>query len=182
MTALILVDIQNDFMPKGALGVEEGEQILPVVNELLSMPFDVIVASKDWHPEGHMSFAIWPDHCVQGTRGAEFHPGWDSSKVQAIFHKGTNPTEDSYSTFSKDTGLEDYLKKRGVHTVYIAGLTTEYCVRSSSLDALELGFKVNVVLDGCKGIDKNEARKAVEEMKKAGVRICLLEEIRGGGI
>lgn len=208
MTALILVDLQNDFMPGGALEVKKGDQILPVVNELLKMPFDAIVASMDFHPSHHISFAstsgkqvgdlievkglpqiLWPDHCVQKTKGAEFHSGWDSSKVHVVIHKGIEPDEDSYSTFfdnnhARDTGLGEYLKKRGIHTVYIAGLTTDYCVKYSALDALRLGFNVNVVLDGCKGVDlhPHDSQKAVEEMKEAGVRICHLKEIRGGGI
>lgn len=187
MTALIIVDLQNDFMPGGTLAVKGGDQILSVVNELLTLPFDAIVASKDWHPKRHSSFASnggpWPDHCVQETHGAEFHPGWDSSKVQAVFLKGQKLDDDSYSVFI-DTGLPEYLKKNGIDKVYLTGLTTEYCVKYSALDAKKLGFKVNVVLDGCAGVDLNpqDSKKAIEEMKEAGVRIRFLKEIRGGGI
>jgi nicotinamidase/pyrazinamidase len=193
MTALVLVDLQNDFMPGGTLEVKGGDQVLPAVNALIQIPFQVIVASKDWHPQGHISFAShggkWPDHCVQGTKGAEFHPGWDSSKVEEIFLKGDKIDVDSYSAFfdnrhEGDTGLAEYLKKKGIHAVYIAGLATEYCVKYTALDAKKLGFEVHVVLDGCKGVDLHpqDSKKAVEEMKEAGVRISLLKEIRGGGI
>jgi nicotinamidase/pyrazinamidase len=208
MTALLLVDLQNDFMPGGALEVKEGDQVLPIVNALLEMPFQVVIASKDWHPQDHISFAsttgkkvgdtvevegnsqiLWPDHCIQGTKGAKFYPGWDVSKVNAVFLKGVEVNVDSYSIFfdnchARDTGLEEYLKKKGIHTVYIAGLATDYCVKYSALDAKQLGFHVNVVLDGCKGVGlyPEDVIKAVEEMKGAGVRIRHLEELRGGGI
>jgi nicotinamidase/pyrazinamidase len=190
--ALILVDLQNDFMPGGALAVKQGNQILPVINALLQLPFDVVVATKDWHPAGHGSFAsthgkkagevieldgipqiLWPDHCIQGTEGAEFHSGWDSSRVEHIFHKGIEKNVDSYSTFfdnenRRSTGLEDYLKKHNVNKVYLAGLATDYCVKYSVLDASQLGFETYVVIDGCRGVDLRpfDSESAVEEMKR----------------
>lgn len=203
MSALILVDLQNDFMPGGALEVKEGLEILPAVNKLLSLPFDVIVATKDWHPEGHGSFAashhkkvgdvielegipqiLWPVHCVQGTRGAEFHSGWDHTKVTAEFHKGTEKNIDSYSTFfdngnRKSTGLADYLVQKGIKKLYIAGLATDYCVKYSVLDAIRLGFETFVVLEGCRGVNLHplDAETALEEMKKMGAHLVHCNEM-----
>ncbi len=197
MTALILVDLQNDFFPGGALAVKEGDLILPVVNELMKKPFDRIIATRDWHPPNHGSFAsvhhkpvgaeidlngipqiLWPVHCVQGTDGAAFHSGWDSSLVDQIFSKGIDPAIDSYSTFfdngmRRSTGLEDYLRKTKIHTVYIAGLATDYCVKYSVLDACRLGFTTYVVADGCRGVNLNpgDSERAMNEMKKAGAQI-----------
>lgn len=214
MTALLLVDIQNDFMPGGALPVHDGHEILPVINGLLNLPFDCIVATKDWHPADHGSFAdvhnkkpgerillagldqiLWPRHCVQHTHGSEFAPGWDSSRVQEVFYKGTDKSIDSYSTFfdnghRRSTGLGKYLESKGVRTVYIAGLTTEYCVKYSVLHALELDYKVNVVIDGCRGINlqPNDVQNAIDEMRACGAHIISLEDAiqkmknRGGGI
>jgi nicotinamidase/pyrazinamidase len=203
MRALILVDLQNDFMPGGALGVKEGDQIIPVVNDLLKKKFDCIVASKDWHPKDHVSFAsrferkpgeviqfsgiqqiLWPDHCVQGTKGAEFAPGWDSSKVERVFLKGSDKDIDSYSTFfdnghQKETGLEKYLHDRGIGDIYIAGLTTEYCVAYSVRDATKLGFNSYVILDACRGVNLQEGdvERALKEMRQLGAHIITLREV-----
>ena len=197
MKALILVDLQNDFFPSGALEVKTGNKILPAVNKLLEMPFDKIVATKDWHPPHHISFAsthkkrvgevidingipqiLWPDHCVQGTKGADFAPGWPNEKVDEIFLKGTLKDIDSYSTFFDNaflhtTGLEAYLKKHHIDTVYLAGLTTEYCVTYSALDARKLGFEVYVVQEGCEGVEleKGNIAQAYEDMQKAGIKV-----------
>lgn len=197
MKALLLVDLENDFFPQGALGVKEGDKILPVINQLLELPFDCIVGSKDFHPADHVSFAathhkkpgervkvkgreqiLWPVHCVQGTPGAEFYPGWDNTKIEKIFFKGTDKGIDSYSAFfdnnrEKSTGLDEYLKKRKVDTLYIAGLTTEYCVKYSTLDAIDLGLEVYVVVDGCKGVNlqKNDAENALREIEEMGGRL-----------
>lgn len=205
MSALIIVDLQNDFMPGGALAVREGYQILPVINELMKKPFDLKVATKDWHPLDHGSFAqthhkkvgeivklegipqiLWPVHCVQGTRGAELHPGWDASKIEKIFHKGTEINVDSYSTFFdneslRSTGLAEYLKERHIRKVYLAGLATDYCVKYSVLDACRLGFETYVVLDGCRGVDlhSGDSFLAIEEMKKAGAQLVNLKDIKG---
>ncbi len=203
MTALLLVDIQNDFMPGGALAVKNGDEILPVVNKLLRLPFDKIVATRDWHPEDHGSFAsthqlpegslieldgvpqiLWPKHCVQNTHGAEFHKGFDSAKLDAVFEKGVDPVIDSYSTFfdnerRRSTGLEDYLKQNKIHTLYVLGLATDYCVKYSCLDACHLNFNVYVVVDGCRGIDllAGDSIVAFEEMKQAGAHLILSENI-----
>lgn len=193
MTALILVDLQNDFFPGGALAVKRGDQILPTINELIKRPFDLIIATKDWHPPGHMSFAsthhlkpgevwheqrLWPDHCVQGTPGSAFAPGWPTEKVDEVFLKGTSKEIDSYSTFfdndhKQSTGLEDFLRSKGVHTVYIAGLSTDYCVKYSALDAIELGFEVYVVKEGCQGVNLNRGddEMALKQMQEAGAYV-----------
>ncbi len=197
MSALILVDLQNDFMPGGALAVPGGDAVIPVANQLAGT-FDLVMATQDWHPPGHGSFAsqhpgkvpgeaveldglhqeLWPDHCVQGTRGAELHSGLDTVQITRVFHKGTDPRIDSYSAFfdnahRKSTGLTDYLKKNGVSEVYLMGLATDYCVKFSVLDAVKLGFKTNVIEDGCRGIDlqPGDVNKAIAEMEAAGAVI-----------
>lgn len=195
--ALILVDLQNDFFPSGALEVKTGHKILPAINQLIHMPFETIVATKDWHPRHHISFAsthgkrvgemvdvdgvpqiLWPDHCMQDTLGADFAPGWPHEKVDKVFLKGSLKNVDSYSTFFDNTflhstGLEAYLKKMGIDTVYMAGLTTEYCVAYSALDAIKLGFDVYVVQEGCEGVEleKGNIAQAYEDMKKAGIKV-----------
>lgn len=204
MTALILVDLQNDFMPGGALEVKEGDEVLTSIRELMKMPFDAILATRDWHPVNHGSFAsvhqlpvgtvvelegipqiLWPNHCVQGTHGALFHSGWDSSKVNEIFLKGIDPKVDSYSTFfdnghKRNTGLKNYLDQHQIKTVYIAGLATDYCVKYSVLDACHLGLKTHVVIEGCRGVNLNadDSKKAFEEMKLAGAHLIHLSDIR----
>jgi nicotinamidase/pyrazinamidase len=200
MTALILVDLQNDFFPGGALAVKGGEEVLPAVRALTALPFDLKVATKDWHPPLHMSFAstrhrsigevvegqiLWPDHCVQGTAGSDFAPGWPSDRVDEVFFKGTAPEIDSYSTFFdnghlKSTGLGDYLKGQGIHTVVLAGLATDYCLKYSVLDALKLGFKVVVAYEGCRGVNLHpgDDQKALKEMQEAGALMASINEIR----
>lgn len=201
--ALILVDIQNDFLPGGALAVKEGDQILPVVRTLEEKPFDVVVATQDWHPAQHGSFAnihgrkvgdvidlyglpqiLWPVHCVQGSPGADFGFGWNTGKIDKIIHKGMDPKIDSYSTFfdnghTRSTGLEEYLRKKGIEEIYLAGLATDYCVKYSALDALRLGFKVYVIEDGCRAVNlkPGEHERALHEMHAAGAHIIRSSEI-----
>jgi nicotinamidase/pyrazinamidase len=197
MKALILVDIQNDFVPGGALAVPQGDSIIPVVNRL-QKDFDLVVATRDWHPTNHGSFAtnhqgtkpgdivdlnglqqiLWPDHCIQNTKGSEFSPILDTSRIAKVFYKGTDPGIDSYSTFfdnaqKKSTGLENYLKGNGVKEIYIAGLATDYCVKYSALDAIRLGFDTTVIIDACRGVNlqPDDTDKAVEEMKQEGIKI-----------
>jgi len=194
---LLLVDLQNDFFPGGPLGVPGAEAVFPLANTIQDH-FDLIIASKDWHPQNHTSFAsnhpghavfelidlkglpqvLWPDHCVQNTPGSEFHPKLETDKIHKIIYKGTDPNIDSYSAFfdnahQKSTGLETYLKENNVQTLAIMGLATDYCVLYSVLDALQLGFKVTVIKDGCFGIDKNpgDVEQALSEMKSAGALI-----------
>lgn len=197
MEALILVDIQNDFLPGGALAVPEGDQIIPVVNQL-QKNFELIVATQDFHPENHKSFAanhpgkqpgdhielqgmdqiLWPVHCVQGSQGAEFADALDMDKVEKIFPKGTDPEIDSYSGFYdnghlKATGLGEYLKEKGVDKVVIVGLAADYCVKFTALDAVGLGFETIVVKDATRAVNLQEGdfEKALEEMKNQGVTI-----------
>ena len=202
MRALILVDIQNDFMPTGALPVPNGHEVVPVANRLIPK-FDLVVATQDWHPETHGSFAkhhgkqpgemielhglpqvLWPHHCVQGTKGAEFVDTLDTSRIDAVFQKGTDPKIDSYSGFHdnghrKSTGLADYLRGKGVDEVYVLGVATDYCVRFTALDAVREGFKTTLVEDGCRGVNlqPDDSAKAIEEMRSAGVRVVRSEEV-----
>jgi nicotinamidase/pyrazinamidase len=177
-SALILVDIQNDFCPGGSLAVADGDRIVPVVNELQER-FALVVATKDWHPPGHTSFvSLWPPHCVQETAGAEFVAGLDTSRLARVFLKGTDMEVDSYSGFydnehRRATGLGDYLKARGVTQVVIAGLATDYCVKFTALDAVMLGFDTTVVADACRGVEVQEGdtARALEEMAAAGIHI-----------
>lgn len=202
--ALILVDLQNDFFPGGALPVKEANQIFPLANELQEY-FPLIIASKDWHPKNHKSFAsihpkhqlydvidlhgfaqvLWPDHCIQGSNGSEFHSKLNTKNIHKIIYKGTNTEIDSYSTFfdnehKKDTGLNQYLKDQKVTEIYIMGLATDYCVLYSVSDARKLGWKTSVVQDGCFGIEKNpgDIKKAFEEMENQGANIIHSDEIR----
>ncbi len=198
MKALIITDIQNDFCPGGALAVPEGDRIVPIVNRLQA-GFDLIVATQDWHPADHGSFAanhpgrgigeiidlgglpqiLWPVHCVQNTPGADFHPDLDCSRIARLFHKGTDVDIDSYSSFfdnghRKTTGLGEYLKEQGVDEVDICGLTTDYCVKFSALDAMDLGFKTYVIEDACRGVNlqSGDAEKAIAEMRAKGAMVC----------
>lgn len=197
MTALLLVDIQNDFLPGGALAVPEGNEIIPVVKKLMASPFDLIVASKDYHPKGHISFAsthgkkvgerinwqgyeqiLWPDHCIQETKGCALEQSIDADKIDRVFLKGNDPKIDSYSSFFdnqrlRSTGLAEYLKEHRIQKIAIVGLATDYCVLWSTLDALSLGFEVDVIVDGCRGIDiqRGDVAKAFQEMEEAGARL-----------
>ncbi|MGK2855763.1 MAG: bifunctional nicotinamidase/pyrazinamidase, partial [Thermoanaerobaculia bacterium] len=194
--ALLLVDIQNDFVPGGALAVQEGDLVVPVANALRAR-FDLLVATQDWHPADHGSFAsnhagakpgelgelgglpqiYWPDHCVQGTHGSWFHAALDLHGV-TVFRKGRDPGIDSYSAFfdnghRKSTGLGDFLRARGVREAVILGLATDYCVKFTALDARGLGFDVTVVEDGCRGVElaPGDSARAFEAMRAAGARI-----------
>ena len=195
--ALILVDIQNDFIPGGSLAVAHGDEVVPVANRMEGK-FELVVATQDWHPANHGSFAsnhnghkpgemielgglpqvLWPDHCVQGSRGAEFHRDFNRAKVTRVFRKGIDPHIDSYSAFfdnahRRDTGLGDFLRTEGVTDVYILGLATDYCVKYTALDAVQLGFSTHVIEDGCRGVELHpgDIAKAIDEMRSAGVEI-----------
>ena len=197
MECLILVDLQNDFMPGGALPVPRGDEVVDVANRLCRR-FGYVVASQDWHPADHWSFAsqhagrtpgevidlhgldqvLWPDHCVQGSAGAAFHKSLDLNRVSAVFQKGTDRELDSYSTFfdnahRRSTGLGEHLSSRGVQSVYLLGLATDYCVKFSALDAASLGLRTFVVRDGCRGIDLStgDVERSWNEMEAAGVEI-----------
>ena len=197
MKALVIVDLQYDFMPGGALAVPEGDAVVDLANRL-TLLFGLVVATQDWHPPGHGSFAsahdgknpgdiidlnglrqeLWPVHCVQGSEGADFHRDLNLGPVARVFHKGTDPRIDSYSAFfdnahSRSTGLGEYLKENGVTAVYIMGLATDYCVKFSAIDAVRLGLESYVVTDGCRGIDLSpgDIDKAWDEMRQAGVKL-----------
>lgn len=202
--ALLIIDVQNDFLPGGALAVNNGNEIIPVINQLTKLPFDFITASQDWHPQGHCSFAethhkkpgeivevdglkqiLWPTHCVQGTKGAEFSPQLETAKIQNIILKGTEKNIDSYSTFfdnarKKHTALDVLLKKHHITDVYCVGLATDYCVKFSALDSLSLGYKTYIILDACRGVNlkPGDVEKAVEDMRKAGAHIIQSSDIK----
>jgi nicotinamidase/pyrazinamidase len=203
--ALILVDLQNDFVPGGALAVRQGDQVIPIANKLANQ-FNLVIATQDWHPANHASFAanhpgkiigdmidlnglpqiLWPTHCVQNTRGAEFVPTLDKTKITKVFQKGTDPAIDSYSGFfdnghRKRTGLADYLSDQSVKDVYVLGLATDYCVKFTALDAHQLGFNVFLIEDASRGVDLNpgDVNRAIEEMKKAGITILQSPQVEG---
>jgi len=178
--ALILVDLQNDFMPGGSLGVQEGDHVIPVANKLQEK-FDIVIASKDWHPQNHVSFInTWPVHCVQNSDGSKFIDSLNTDKIQKIIHKGTQVEIDSYSAFFDNahehkTELDDYLKSLGITEIYLMGLTTNYCIKYSVLDALKLGYDVTVIEDGCRGI--GDTAEAWEEIKKAGAKVICSKDL-----
>lgn len=185
--ALVVVDVQNDFCPGGALAVAEGDQIVPGINALMKQ-FHTVVLTQDWHPAGHSSFAsshagkapmelidmpygaqvLWPDHCVQGSTGAAFHPDLETDRASLIIRKGANPEIDSYSAFFENdrktpTGLEGYLRNLNIKQLTFVGLATDFCVNFSALDAASLGFAVSVKLDLCRGIDLDGSMAATLE-------------------
>lgn len=198
MRALLLVDLQYDFMPGGALAVATGHEVVPVANALMP-EFTLVVATQDWHPADHGSFAVnhpghaagdtvelggvpqvlWPAHCVQDTDGAKLHADLRVVDIDHIVHKGIDPQVDSYSTFydnarKRETGLDTYLKSQDVDEVVIMGLATDYCVQYSVLDAVDLGYAVTVVRDGCRGIDlePGDVQRAWDVMREAGAALA----------
>ncbi|WP_425403374.1 bifunctional nicotinamidase/pyrazinamidase [Hwanghaeella sp.] len=200
---LVVVDVQNDFCEGGALAVPDGEGCIPAVNRLIAL-FDTVVLTQDWHPAGHSSFAsshtgknpfetvqmpygdqvLWPNHCVQDTFGAEFHPAMNSTKASLIIRKGFRPDIDSYSTFFENdrktaTGLTGYLKGRGFTRIFLVGLATDFCVAWSALDGRSEGFDVVLVEDACRAIDLDGSlNTATKEMAEAGVVFCKSDEVR----
>lgn len=178
MKALVVVDMQNDFMPWGALGVPNADRLIPRINALMEK-YPLVVATKDWHPPHHMSFEFnWPVHCVQETEGAEFTPGLHFDKFEKTFYKGVDADVDSYSAFfdnekKRSTGLGEYLKKKGVNEVTIVGVATDYCVLYSTLDALQMGFKVRVIKEACAPINlkPDDEAKAYALMLEKGAII-----------
>jgi nicotinamidase/pyrazinamidase len=176
--ALIIVDFQNDFVPGGALPVSDGDAIAGRVAELArSGDFDVVVATRDWHPPDHKSFEAqggpWPDHCVQGTPGAELHQALDPELVDVVVDAGREPGDEGYSGFEK-TGLEELLRERGVDHVTLVGLATDYCVKHTALDALRHGFGVTIDTSGVRAIDvePGDGRRALEQVRAAGGSIA----------
>jgi nicotinamidase/pyrazinamidase len=194
---LLVIDVQNDFCPGGSLAVEDGDAVVPVINRIMPR-FDRVLATQDWHPANHVSFAsqhlghavldvvdaggikqvLWPDHCIQGTRGADLNPRLDAGKIELMLRKGCNPLVDSYSAFFEndhvtDTGLRFYLKGLRATDVVVCGLATDYCVRATVLDARRLGFPVTVVRDACRGVDtpRGSLDEAWAAMAKSGAKI-----------
>jgi nicotinamidase/pyrazinamidase len=197
MRALVLVDLQYDFLPGGALAVSHGDETIAVAKRLIPL-FDTIVATQDWHPRDHKSFAanhagkqpgevidleglpqvLWPVHCVQGSRGAELHDDLERSRITAVFRKGIDPTIDSYSGFfdnghRKATGLDAWLKQKKLTKLYVLGLATDYCVKFTVLDARQLGYETILVEDGCRGVNlkPGDDATAIDEMRAAGATI-----------
>ena len=202
MRALLLIDLQNDFTPGGSLAVAFGDEAVAVANELMPK-FEIVVATQDWHPACHASFAsahpgrapgdeieadgvlqrLWPDHCVQGSPGASFHSALEVAGITQVIRKGDDPSVDSYSGFfdnghAKDTGLAAYLRARDVGEVWVAGLATDYCVKYTALDALALGIPTSVVVDGCRGVDLHEGDvdAALAQMRAAGCELVTSSE------
>jgi nicotinamidase/pyrazinamidase len=170
--ALVIVDFQNDFTPGGALAVPHGDEIAEQLNELAASDrFDLVVATRDWHPAEHSSFAAqggpWPAHCVAGTAGAQLHPGLDAARVDVIVDKGTDPATEGYSGFD-GTDLETLLRDRGIDRITVVGLATDYCVRATALDALSAGFAVTVDGGASRGIDPEGSAGALDEVRAAG--------------
>lgn len=179
MKALLIVDVQNDFCPGGALAVPQGDNVVPVINKLMNQ-FDVIVASKDWHPPRSVHFDKWPPHCVQNTPGADFHPKLQSGRIQQVFLKGTRNKDDGYSAFeATNVDLEGYLKSKGVSELYVTGLATDYCVKASALDARRRSLKTYVVTDAVAPVDvqAGDGERALEEMKRAGIVLVTSQDI-----
>lgn len=197
MDALLLVDLQNDFLPGGALGVAGGDEVIPLANALMRR-FDRVLASQDWHPAGHASFAashpgrsigeqveveglpqmLWPVHCVQGSFGAELAAGLDTDRIERVFQKGTDPRYDSYSAFFDNghrqaTGLGDYLQQQGITSLYVLGIATDYCVKFTALDARRLNLQTTLITDACRAVNRNpqDEDQAIAEMQAAGVHI-----------
>ena len=194
--ALLVIDVQNDFCPKGALAVAGGDMIIQQINAAMDK-FDIVVLTQDWHPNDHKSFAsshenkspfdivemfygdqvLWPDHCIQGSMGARFHPDLNHTRADVIIRKGSNPEVDSYSAFYENdkvtpTGLHGFLKNRDVTKLTLVGLATDYCVAFSALDAEKLGYAVTVRLDMARGIDTDGSLEAaIDKMSKAGINL-----------
>lgn len=179
MKALFIVDLQNDFCPNGALPTPKGDIVIPIINKLMDK-FQLVLASKDWHPEKTVHFEKWPKHCVQGTHGAEFPEELASDKINKIFLKGTGNKDDGYSAFeATNENLAEYLRKNNIDELYVTGLTAEYCVKQTVLDSLKNGFKTFVIKDGVEGIYQHEkdVENAFAEMEKAGAVILSSDKI-----
>jgi nicotinamidase/pyrazinamidase len=180
--ALIIVDVQNDFCPGGALAVPRGDEVVPIINRLLEQHW-LSVATKDWHPADHCSFQThggpWPPHCVQGTAGAELHPELDATRIQVVITKGSHPDRDAYSGF-QGTDLAKLLRQNGVSRVLVCGLATDYCVRATALDAVQEGFEVLVLEDAIRGVEvqPGDSQRALAELRQAGAKVVVASDLR----
>lgn len=196
MKTLLIIDMQNDFMPNGSLAVPKSDEIIPLINQLIPH-FDVVIATQDWHPSHHASFAsthgmtpgktiqvgnvvqaLWPDHCIQHTSGADFAKGLNLKPINQVIRKGMDPKIDSYSAFFDNakihsTGLKEYLFQRKLKDLYFVGVATDYCVLYSVLDAVELGFSATVIIDACRSVHlhPNDELHAIQKMKEKGAKI-----------
>jgi len=201
-SALIVVDVQNDFCPGGALAVPRGDEVVPIANALLEK-FPISILTQDWHPKGHISFAssagkppysldenvkpprmLWPDHCVAGSKGADFHPMLRTERARLLLRKGASRDLDSYSAFFENdgitpTGLSGWIQTLGIRSIVVVGLATDYCVKATALDGRKLGLEVALVTEGIRGVDASpgDAEKAVDAMKSAGCQMLALKEI-----
>ncbi|RKX84479.1 MAG: bifunctional nicotinamidase/pyrazinamidase [Spirochaetes bacterium] len=196
-SVLLVIDVQNDFCPGGRLAVKDGDRVVPFINEIMDK-FGKVVATQDWHPEDHLSFAsnhpgkevmeietidgieqvLWPDHCIQGTEGANFYPGLNIENISLILRKGMDKRIDSYSAFFENdkktsTGLDGYLRNLHIDTVYLTGLATDYCVYYTAIDAVKLGYRTNLFIKGSRGVNfpEGNVERAVNDMKERGVKI-----------
>jgi len=170
MNALLIIDLQNDFLPGGALPAPDGHRIIPLINRIMK-EFDVVVASKDWHPPSTLHFENWPPHCIRDTKGAEFPEGLQVQSIEQIFLKGTGGGDQGYSAFeATNADLQAYLEERGVTHLFLAGLTTEYCVKATALDAILNGNLTFIIKDAIAGVDQHpgDAEKALKDMELAG--------------
>lgn len=178
--ALLIVDVQNDFCPGGALPAPSGNEIIPVINSIMDK-FDVVIASKDWHPEQTIHFEKWPVHCVRATPGADFHPGLDITQIDEVVLKGTSNSDDGYSAFeATNYDLSYLLKKNNIEEVFVCGLTTEYCVKATARDAYQAGFKkVYVITDatGAVAAQKGDEENALKEIRETGIELILSTHI-----
>jgi nicotinamidase/pyrazinamidase len=201
-SVLLVVDVQNDFCPGGALAVRDGDGVVPVINRL-ARQFAHVILTQDWHPPGHHSFAsqhpgrepfesvaldygpqtLWPDHCLQGSHGAAFHPGLDTGRAELVLRKGFRATIDSYSAFMENdrrtsTGLAGYLRERGLRRIFLAGLATDYCVAWSALGAASAGFEAILIEDACRAIDLGGSLgRALEDLRAAGVGVAAASDV-----
>lgn len=201
-TALVLIDIQNDFCPGGALAVNQGDEVVEIANKIQEQ-FKIKIITQDWHPDTHKSFAsnhegkdplsmvemfygqqvLWPDHCIQGTEGSKFHAKLITDNADLIIRKGFRPEIDSYSAFFENdqktpTGLDGYLKSRGINKIYLCGLALDFCVYFSAIDGVKLGYNVTVIKDACRAIDLNNSlENSLNDMKSKGVKLLSTSEL-----
>ncbi|HOW58578.1 MAG TPA: isochorismatase family protein [Candidatus Omnitrophota bacterium] len=178
--ALLIVDVQNDFCEGGSLAVNGADKIVPLINRLMPF-FQFVLASRDMHPVGSEHFKKWPPHCIQGTSGAAFHPMLETSRIQQEFHKGVEKWQDGYSVFEDPRpDLKKYLKDHGIKKLYLSGLTTEYCVQATAIDAVREGFEVFVIRDAVRAVRHNreEVRKIFESLQKTGVQLIDFKDLK----
>ncbi len=176
---LMIIDVQNDFCPGGALPVPKGDEVVPVINEIMDK-FDYVIATRDWHPTETVHFNKWPVHCVRMTEGADFHRDLIREKINKIISKGTGNKDDGYSAFeTEEVNLAEFIRSLGADKIYVCGLATEYCVRASAIDSVKNGFETYVISDAIRGIEvnKGDIEKAVLEMKEKGVKFLTSDEI-----